>query len=284
MNLPLLDMEPAEYHADPCAQPSLSVSIATKLIHQSPYHAWLAHPKLGAAKTEATKSMDDGTILHAMLLEQPVNVEWLDFDNYRTKAAQNARDEAEFNGSIPKLKKEQRRFEQVIERVQDQLHCLNIGLSGQREGVVQWVERDNEDRAVYCRAKLDVFDSDYPMITDLKFVSDAHPRSATRKIIDYGYDIQAHAYRQAIGRQIPELAGRVGFRFIFVEVDPPNLISVITPNESLITLGAWKWSRAVNLWSQCLHSDRWPAYGESTVSAPAWAVAQEQEDGGMSSE
>jgi hypothetical protein len=42
-----LDVSTAEYHADPCAQPSLSASIARELIHKSPLHAWQVHPKLG---------------------------------------------------------------------------------------------------------------------------------------------------------------------------------------------------------------------------------------------
>jgi len=272
----LLTMPPSQYYSDECsAQPSLSQSIAHTLLSRSPYHAWLAHPKLGNGKEQATKAMEDGTILHSMLLGTTANVEWLDFDNYRTKAAQEARDLARHNSLIPLLKKERMGFERIIRRVNDQLFDCGITLTGQAEGVVQWIERDNQNRAVYCKAMVDSFDG--ANIYDLKFVADAHPKACLSAIINNGYDIQAAVYLDAISKQHPALAGRLSFRNIFCEKEAPHLVTVVEQSGELLTLGRTKWARAINLWSECLHNNRWPAYGQVRLSPPAWAISQEME-------
>lgn len=40
------DLDESTYHADPCAAPSLSSSIAKVLLFKSPLHARYCHPKL----------------------------------------------------------------------------------------------------------------------------------------------------------------------------------------------------------------------------------------------
>ena len=266
-------MDESKYYGDPCSSPSLSYSIARTLLKQSPYHAWLEHPRLGGEGRKVTKAMDLGKILHAMLLGTETNICWLDFPDYRTKAAQNARDEAEFNGKIPMLDKETAKLTSILEATKRQLADFGVSLDGQVEGTVLWCEQDNKDRTIYCRSRLDLFDG--RTITDIKFVNDANPQSLLRKIIDMGYDIQAAAYCQAVARQCPELKGKVKFRNLFCETEPPYLVTVVNQDESLIELGRTKWSMAINLWSECLHSNKWPAYGEVTLSAPAWAMSEE---------
>lgn len=268
-------MPASEYYGDPCEKPSLSQSTAHTLLSRSPYHAWLEHPKLGGAKRESSKAMDDGTILHSMLLGTTCDIEWLDFPDYRTKAAQNARDEAIFNGMIPKLMKEHHRLDATTHAVIKQLLDLDISLTGESEGVILWTERDNQNREIHCKARLDLFDG--VTITDLKSTNDAHPDKCLRRIIDAGYDMQAAVYVDAVTKQLPELAGRVKFRNIFFETEPPYLVTVVTQGETLLTLGRNKWSRAVNLWSHCLHENSWPAYGEVRLDAPAWALQKEME-------
>ncbi len=49
-------MSEAAYHADPCADPSLSRSIAEKLILESPRHAHAAHPRLTKQDEEEEKN------------------------------------------------------------------------------------------------------------------------------------------------------------------------------------------------------------------------------------
>jgi hypothetical protein len=84
---------PQDYHADPCVSPSLSQSIAHTLVTLSPRHAWLEHPRLGGQKRKATKAMDEGSILHRLLLGEGVDVGVIHEDDYKTKAARELRDQ-----------------------------------------------------------------------------------------------------------------------------------------------------------------------------------------------
>jgi hypothetical protein len=63
------DMTAADYHADPCPNPSLTQSVAKVLLQRSPLHAWHAHPRLNPdyQHDDATK-FDIGNIAHKMLL------------------------------------------------------------------------------------------------------------------------------------------------------------------------------------------------------------------------
>jgi len=219
--------------------------------------------------------MERGTILHSMLLGTPCKIEWIDHDDYRTNAAKIARDTARLNEKIPLKRSEQADYIACVNAVKTQLVDLDVSLTGQAEGVALWIERDNQDRVVYCKLRADLFDG--LVITDLKSTTDAHPDACLRRIIDGGYDIQAAVYLDAIGRLMPDMAGRLQFRNVFFEVEPPYLVNVVTQGESLLTIGRQKWTRAINLWSKCLHSNRWPAYGASRLDAPAWAIAKEME-------
>ena len=60
-----------DYHADCCPVPSLSSSIARKLINESPAHAYLAHPKLGKGPNESTNSLSLGSLVHSLMDDNP---------------------------------------------------------------------------------------------------------------------------------------------------------------------------------------------------------------------
>ncbi|HYR45035.1 MAG TPA: hypothetical protein VER98_18535, partial [Terriglobia bacterium] len=96
-----------EYHADCCPTPSLSASIATILIQQSPLHAKSAHPRLTENPVrEEERHLDLGRLCHALMLEGDDIAVVIEADNYRTRAAQEARDAARSIGKCPLLAKE----------------------------------------------------------------------------------------------------------------------------------------------------------------------------------
>src|SRR6266571_488600 len=61
-----------QYHADPAPTASLSSSVASILLDQSPLHAWLAHPRLNHSyvREDANSRFDLGSAAHMMLLER----------------------------------------------------------------------------------------------------------------------------------------------------------------------------------------------------------------------
>src|SRR5262245_46871486 len=103
MSARVLDLSHDAYIGDPCETPSLSTSIAHTLLTRSPLHAWTEHPRLGNKRPAPTVEMDDGTIIHGLLLESGPQLDVIKADNYRTKAAQELRDAARDAGRVPVL-------------------------------------------------------------------------------------------------------------------------------------------------------------------------------------
>lgn len=272
----------AAYHADPCPGPSLSSSIASTLIRQSPFHAWLNHPKLGGVPREATPEMERGSIIHALTLGVGDYFTRLAFDNYRTKAAQEARDQARAEGKIPILDREFDDAAEVAESIHAQLAAAGIRLDGESELCAFWQE-DTARGPVQCRGMMDHvrLSASAATILDLKTCRSAHPRACESHVLTYGYDIQAAAYRSAVERIRPELAGRVEFLWAFVEELPPGtrprvILNVCRPSGTMRELGARKWQRACATWAECLAAGNWPAFpGVTELEAPAWALTEE---------
>lgn len=265
------------YHADPCEVPSLSQSIAHKLINESPRHAWAAHPKLGNLDRKATATMDRGSLIHKLVLGEGAEVTIIDAPDWRTKAAKEAREAAREARQIPVLLADFNDAEQAATEVRKQLAALGIALGDRSEVPVQWIEHASDGTEVQCRGMIDNIAS--PTIYDLKTCRSAHPRAIERHAITYGYHIQAAAYRRAWEAINPELAGRVEFVWIFVQLDPLPVITVARPRGTMRELGERQWRRAVDTWARCLREDRWPGYADGIVEieAPAWALSQDYE-------
>jgi hypothetical protein len=124
-------MPMADYLADPCPAPSLSGGLAHTLLTRSPLHAWHAHPRLNPnyQPSDATPEQDEGTALHAAMLENVDLVEVMDFLDFRTKAAREAREAARQAGRIPIKRDRWEAIRGVGEAVREQLRnheCADI--------------------------------------------------------------------------------------------------------------------------------------------------------------
>src|SRR5215471_6763533 len=100
-----LGIADAVYHADPAPEPSLSASIAELLIKRSPKHAFHAHPRLNPKwkPKEPSQEMDDGRVLHSMLLGTPSPVIEVDAEDWRTNRAKEAKADARASGKVAVL-------------------------------------------------------------------------------------------------------------------------------------------------------------------------------------
>lgn len=270
----------ALYHADPCDTPSLSSSIAKVLHAQSPAHAWAAHPKLGRLPRPPSATLDDGQILHAIVLgREDLDLEIVEADNFKTKAAQHARDAGRAEGRTPITRRAFDRMTEIAELfIRPQLPEAFQRIDPlDTEVSIFWDEAGSR-----CRARVDLLDWEGPGATadifDLKGTTNAHPDKVTRAVDDYGYAIQEAAYLSAwaavFGASAP-----VTFTFLFIEHAPPYVVTPVKLSEAWRTVGRQRWERAVELWSQCLARgtgrDAWPAYGPSTVTPPSWVISRE---------
>lgn len=283
--LGLCAMPAAQYHADPCATPSLSSSIAHLLVAKSPAHAWLAHPKLGAQPVEPTASMDEGTLLHELILRPAEAQERLvvvTADNWRTKAAQEQREAARAEGKLALLERDLMAALQASVEILNRFRGLGVVLSGASEVAAFWQERATDGTVVQCRGMFDHVLRAEGLIYDLKKSRTAHPKAIQKHVESYGYHIQATAYRRALEQIEPQHAGRVQFRWLFVEAVPPYGVTVAEPAGSMRALGDACWSQAVDTWAQCLATGEWPAYPREVqrIEASPWALEGAFEEDG----
>jgi len=274
---------PEEYHADPCERPSLSASIAATLVNRSPAHAWLEHPRLGGVGIEPTRAMDMGSLVHRLVLGIGPDVAVIDADDWRSKAAREARDEARAAGRLPVLRRQMQEAEAMATCLRQSLERLHppIVLDGVSEICITWQE-DSASGPVLCRAMLDQLVIDgggRATIYDLKTTHSARPKDCERRALDMGYDIQQAAYCRGLLRARPELAGRIDFVFLFLESSPPHCVTPARLGGILEDLGEQKWRRAVEMWARCTKDNHWPGYVDGPVSlnAPPWALNEEMD-------
>jgi hypothetical protein len=271
----ITDIHADAYHADPCETPSLSASIAHILCTASPAHARAAHPKLNPdLQREHKDAFDLGNVVHELVLDQDTTLKVLDYPDWRTKAAQEDRDECRENGWIPLLSKDYERVEQMFDAVRRQLADLNVVPSlftdGQPERTLMW----EEPGGVMCRARLDWLRDDLAAVDDLKTTSrSANPEAYSRALFGVGGDVQAAFYI----RGVQELTGETPeFRWVVVETSAPFALSVVAPAPDVLELGHRKVGHAIRLWRDCLASGMWPGYPDRVcwANAPDYEVAR----------
>jgi hypothetical protein len=262
--------------------PRLSQSTAHALLSESPYHAWRYHPQLGAIGRERTREMDRGTILHELVWRAGSDVPGiavLKFDNFRTKLAQQARDEALEAGLMPVLDKQMDGYQTAARSIRAAIANFDISLIGEPEHEIAWTERADDGTEVLCRGRLDMWQPQSATILDLKTCKSCRPDKCIRSMVGFGADIQRAAYVSGIEKNFPEFAGRVDFINLFATCEEPYLVTPIRHSGAMRQLGDSRWRRAINLWAKCLRNDSWPAYTTEilTLSPPQWEIAREQE-------
>lgn len=268
----------ADYHADPCPEPSLSSSIAKLLCLQSPRHAWQAHARLNPAAVSADdERFDIGTAAHALLLEGDGGVEIIDAGDWRTKVAKEARDAARAKGKTPMLAGKWTAVQTMVASIREQLDRHTDGgqlmfLDGQRENTLVWKD---EEFGVWCRARIDwwIGRTEGCYIADLKTCEDADPERCSRALFSSGYDVQAAFYMRGFA-QVMEAESV--FRFVFVEKEPPHCLSVVSLGPDALMLAEKRVRYALETWKRCLDSGEWPGWPDRTCYAtlPPWVESQ----------
>lgn len=283
-----------QYLADPCDQPSLSSHIATLLLSQSPLHAWTAHPKLNPNyQRESSKEADAGSVAHELLLTgDESRIVVIAANDWRTKAAQQQRDEARANGLVPILGHKFEEAQAMMKAARaylDESEIAGILQDGHPERVVAWQEFYGVDdkgaltrqgSAIWCRARPDWLTTQRNVILDYKTTAgSAEPSSWIRnQLAQNGYDIQAAFYIRGVhtftsGGKPPT------FVFLVQENYASYSCSLISLAPSMMDLAERKVQRAINTWASCITSGKWPAYSGQIAwaEAEAWQMRSEDE-------
>ncbi len=274
-----------DYHADRILdRPSLSASIGKLLCDRTPLHAWTAHPRLNPNFAREEKdAFDIGTIAHALILQGETATEVLDFPDWRTKLAKEARDEARAEGKTPILAKHWETVQRMVEAAVAQLDAHEadppVFAPGQAEQTIVW-----EEDGVTCRARVDWLHDDRRAIDDYKTTSaSADPAAWCRTMLNMGGDVQQVFYQRgmrALFGENPE------WRFIVQETYAPYALSVVSLAPDALALAEKKVERAIEMWRRCLATDTWPGYTTRVAYAasPPWAEAQYLEREAMEEE
>lgn len=263
------------YHQDPCPAPSLSSSIARLLIASSPLHAWTAHPRLNPAwRPQVSDKFDLGTVAHAYLLEGAADFVIVEAADWKTKAAQEARDKARSAGKTALLAEQWTRVQAMKEAAQRQLDAYQDAPRPFKNGTAEETLVWQEPGGVWCRARLDFLHADGRICDDLKTSWTANPTTWGRTTLwGGGYDIQAAFYLRGLKAVLGKDAA---FRFVVIEAEPPYALSVIGLDPQGLELGARKVQAAIRDWRECLETDRWPGYPQHCCFAdvPPWEAAR----------
>jgi hypothetical protein len=109
---------------------------------------------------------------------------------------------------------------------------------------------------------------------DIKTTEDASPAGMLKAIRAYRYNLQAYFYRlvfELATGQRPR-----GFRFVFVEKEPPFAVSICEVGPELMSWAIADFEKAVALYRDCTASGVWPAYPDDiqVIDVKATTVAQ----------
>lgn len=295
----LVSLSAEAYHADPCATPSLSASIAHMIVSLSPAHARERHPRLGRyqpTEDDASEAKQKGSILHALLLGEEHRVAVVDVESWRTKDARTLRASLLAERKIAVKRSEYAEAIVTANAIAKGLAEAGISLDTSErpdsaaEATLLWVDTvADTGEQVQCRGRtdyLEIFgggpDEGCAQIIDLKFVASAHPDAVAQSIYRYGYDIQRTAYVRALETIRPELAGRVDFLFLFCEPSPPYAVTPVRLAGDYKAMGEARWDQALASWARCMSSGQWPDYRRTPdrqlyVSPPQWALNRAME-------
>lgn len=276
-------MSEAAYHQDPCVEPSLSRSIAEKLILESPRHAHAAHPRLTKQDEEEEKNSrtrDIGSAAHALLLGQPTEIAVLDFDDFKKKAAQEERSEAQSRGAIPLLKRDRETVQEMVEKARAKLatsehaairSIVELGDAvAYNEVTAVWKDRCG-DR--WARQRMDRLNIAGPKITILDYKTtelSVEPQSVARAIYNNNYHFQDAFYRRGVRHLLPGIDQhelRLDFLFILQEQQPPFEITVARVDNAGRVIAEKMVSAAFLLWRKCMKENDWPGYPGDIVEA-----------------
>ena len=260
------------YHGDPVPVGSLSSSGARKLLTQPPAR-FRYEQKNPPAPTEA---MERGTAAHKLVLGVGAEIVLVNAKDWRTKAAQQQRDEARERGAIPLLPPDYERVHAMAAALRaDPLASalFDRERGGLPEQSLFWFDGTF---GIWRRARLDWLPDagarERLVVPDYKTTADASQAGVRKSVIQYGYHQQGDWYTAAAQALLhPDPA----FLLVFQETVPPYLVRVVQMDGDLLRAGRERNAEAMEIYRDCSQSGIWPGYGDGIdyvkfESLPVW--------------
>lgn len=301
----IYDMTDARYHADPCPTPSLSRSIILRLVDQSARHGWALHPRLGLPPDLDTDTDDEvadfGTAAHASFLQGRSIIRRLDFKDWRTNAAKDARRQAYADGMIPLLVRGYDRAMSLIDVLEGFRARTGAFTKGRPEQTVVWKEefieptghlvndsqpararagapKPSAETAIWCRARVDWL-PDEPEADpwDLKTTGGFATHAVWAKIaFQKGAYLQDAFYARGLEMVRGEPPGAL--KFCVVEQNPPYGIAVFQMSPITREIGDQDVRYGIDTWKHCIQTNTWPSYPLTPqwIDPPGWILRERE--------
>ena len=235
-----------EYRAFPALNQSAAKHLLVSAAH---YQAYINAPP------EETKALRFGTYVHSAILEpHTLNDLYVTAPDVDKRTKQGKEDWAAFataNAGKTILDQEEAGAGHLVAAFA-RLALKNHGVTFDETEVMYHVDYNG----VPLKAAIDGVAGDY--LWDIKTTDDASAAGMLKAIRNYRYNLQAYWYRL-----VYELAtGKrpLGFRFLFVEKEPPYATAVCEIGPELMSWAVSDFEKAVSLYRQCSESGVWPAY------------------------
>ena len=282
------DITPEQYFAEPCPAPAFTNSGAKTLMSKTPADFAEEHPAIGGGieRARASAEMIRGDIVHQLALGKGSGYFVIDAPDFRTKVAQQERDDAIANGLTPvlahKLAEHQIQADKLQARIGATLNHIGAsrgwlmppgGWPYQTEIVIAW-----QEDGIWCRGMLDVWCEPLGVILDPKITKCIYDDTVDRQLSSMGWDMQATLYTRGVGKIVPELAGKVVFENILMHPDTHRFRNIRIDEATRYSCET-DLVRAMGIFRQCLAADHWPDFGldASIRSAPPWKMKERME-------
>lgn len=284
----MYDIPAEEYHADPCAQPSLSAGMINQLL-LAPKKCWHASSRLNPNWEEpaGVEKFTIGTVTHIIHLEPHEferKVIVVDAADWRGKAAKEIRTDAKKNGMTAILAHQMEAVKEARAAFMENKFTRDAWKNGKTEQSLFWL---HPTLNIWCRARPDFIHDSRSHLNDHKATADANPEKFGKHAYDLGYHRRAAWYLEGAEQVFGKRPDH--YWFVNQEVKAPYLTSVVELDESALEAGWQENERAAKLFVKCLERNEWPGYRHRDqpdrdlafkVGMPPWAYIQiDQRDG-----
>lgn len=252
-------------------------------ILRSPRHYWYNHIS-GLAEPETSAAMDEGTILHTLVLEphrlNDVALVMPEHLKKPTKAqvnAANPSDSTRLQIEDWNAWHDDARGRAIVK--QDRLQEINAWAEALRSDSViapllngrSEIEKTltfvDDATGLGFKVRIDILTQ--AACIDVKTCADASPSGFARSVVNYGYDIQAYMYVRACRENG---LGERDFFFACVEKSAPHCTALYKAGEEILASGEHRFRLAAHKLAACMAADRWPSYTEecTELDLPGW--------------